>query len=139
MTRRRRNKDQVRMEHVRDRILIIVDVGKEMLYEAARFDRKGEDLPSRIPDWSEVPIRMNIKLSLRKSGGWFFKAGGKQHGEGPKKPVLNVDGKVLRTMGFVFGTIMNLGEDEVVFGRPPDLARVLTQYIVGRCSNYVKA
>lgn len=100
---------------------------KEMLYEAARSDRRGEDLPSWIPDWSEVPIRMNLGLSLSKSGGWLFKAGGKQHREGPK-PVLNVDGNVLRTMGFVFGTILNLGEaeDEVVLDRLPDLARVLT-------------
>lgn len=57
----------------------------------------------------------------------FFKAGGEQTREGPN-PVLEVDGNVLKSTGFIFGTILNLGEpeDEAARGRPSNLARIVT-------------
>jgi Heterokaryon incompatibility protein (HET) len=98
---------------------------KETLYEAARSDRRGEDLPSWVPDWTEVPIRIDLSKSWSNSGKWG--AGGEQTLKG-SKPVLEIDGNVLKCMGFVFGTIVDLGEteDENARGRPPNVTRIRT-------------
>jgi hypothetical protein len=103
------------------------DVAQETLFEAARSDKREEDLPSWVPDWTEVPIRMNLGCSLSKSENNSFKAGGGPTSEGSKL-VYAIDGNVLKCKGFVFGTLLNLGEaeDEAKRGRASNVARILT-------------
>jgi len=99
----------------------------ETLYEAARSYGREEGLPSWVPDWTEFPVRTIIGnpwcyLTKRK-----FNAGSKGTGDGPR-PVLEIDGKVLKSIGFVFGTILNLGtaEEEAARGKGPAMPRVAT-------------
>jgi Heterokaryon incompatibility protein (HET) len=99
----------------------------ETLYEAAVSDKWEEGLPSWVPDWTEVRTRMNLAHSLSRSGECYFSAGSKETGKGPR-PVLEIDGKVLKSTGFVFGMILNLGkaEEEAARGKAPGMARAIT-------------
>jgi Heterokaryon incompatibility protein (HET) len=88
--------------------------GKELLYEASRSDRTSSDMPSWVPDWSEVPIRHNLGKQWSKTSRWLFKAGGKQNieGIGRREGILMESGPVLSIMGFVLQTILILGHPE---------------------------
>jgi len=88
--------------------------GRELLYEASRSDRTSSDLPSWVPDWSEVPIRSNLGQQWSKTGGWFFKAGGREEikGIGRREGILIESNHVLSIMGFVLQTVLILGHSE---------------------------
>jgi hypothetical protein len=94
--------------------------GKELLYEAVRSDRASGDLPSWIPDWSEVPTRMNLEQQWSRTGKWLFSAGGAQTREGPKESIRMETDKVLSIKGFIVQTILILGypEDRGIEGAP---------------------
>lgn len=102
---------------VAEAILFGTGRGDHLIYEAARSENALSDCPSWVPDWTEMPIRTHLGLTLSATAEWYCDASGerrravKEKGKSGRPEGMRIwpSGKTLPIKAAVLQQIATLG------------------------------
>ncbi|KAK4463259.1 het-domain protein [Cladorrhinum samala] len=112
-----KTKAEVYLKAAKAIIFTLDGPGEHVLYEAARSENALTDCPSWVPDWTEMPIRTNLGLTLSATAKWYCDASGerrravKADGKSgrPERMSIRPSGKTLHMKAAVLQQIAALG------------------------------